>query len=94
MGSSPTPAIISYEEKYYEKQRIILVIQISQAEAQYLREHGCSEDVHVSSITAKSRGKRYYATETRTTLALLKKFNAERVTLVVEPKKKKRSKSK
>lgn len=38
------------------------MISISAEEAKMLRDKGCANDVHMSSRSKKSRGKRYYAT--------------------------------
>lgn len=44
-----------------------------------LRKAGRAEDVHMSSRDKKSRGKRYFATESFKTLKLLDKFRMSQV---------------
>ena len=49
------------------------MLKISRDEAQYLFSHGRGEDIHISSITKNSRGKRYYATQSYATMQMLNK---------------------
>lgn len=56
-----------------------MLIKISADEAKYLREHGRSGDVHMSSQTKKSRGKRYYATESFKAMKLIAEYRNQRL---------------
>ena len=47
------------------------MISISQKEAKMLREHGRGEDIHMSSRNKKSRGKRYFLTESYKSMKIL-----------------------
>ena len=38
------------------------LLKITREEAEYLRSHGRGNDIHISSATKNSRGKRYYVT--------------------------------
>ena len=60
------------------------MVNITQAEAFFLRASGRGEDVHVSSRTHKSRSKRYFATESYKTMTLLNKYRRQHVTEVHE----------
>lgn len=61
------------------------MIQISQNEAKYLRSRGRAKDVHMSSITSKSRGKRYYLTEDYKSLQLLEQYRKRIITYTYPP---------
>ena len=50
------------------------MVNITQAEAFFLRASGRADDVHVSSRTHKSKAKRYFATESFKTMQLLNKY--------------------
>lgn len=50
------------------------MVKITANEAKYLREHGHGDEIHISSKTHKSRGKRYYLTENREPMRLLRNF--------------------
>ena len=55
------------------------MIPINKEEATYLRASGAFNDVHVSSRTKKSKGKRYYATESFKTMKLLDEYRSKNV---------------
>ena len=67
------------------------MINISQAEAKYLRNNGRAHDIHMSSQNKKGRGKKYYLTESYKSLKLLNDYRNKRIieTHEVENKKKK-----
>ena len=50
------------------------MINVTRNEAQYLRSRGRGEDIHISSITKNSRGKRYYVTQSHAAMKLLWKY--------------------
>ena len=50
------------------------MIKITREEAEYLRSRGRDNDIHISSATKNSRGKRYYVTQSRNTMQLLNKY--------------------
>lgn len=58
-------------------QGVNTTVSITQKEAFWLREHGRGMDVHMSSITKKSRGKNYFATESPKTMAMLNKLRSD-----------------
>lgn len=55
------------------------MIIISKDEAYYLRDHGRDNDIHMSSRDKKSRGKRYYATESFKTMKLLDRYRQKKI---------------
>lgn len=55
------------------------VLKISKQEAEYLRDNGRGYDIHISSKSHKSRGKRYYATSSPKTMKLLDKFKQQEI---------------
>ena len=60
------------------------MIKITKEEAQYLFSHGRGIDVHISSITKNSRGKRYYATQSHSTMKVLNDYRSRMVTSTYE----------
>lgn len=56
------------------------MIEITQDEAKMLRENGRSEDVHMSSRTKKSRGKRYFMTESFKSKNILNDYRNIKIT--------------
>lgn len=66
------------------------MVKISQAEAQYLRANGRSEDIHMSSHDKKGHAKKYYATESRKSMKLLNDFRESRVIETFESENKKK----
>ena len=73
VGSIPTGFITHLPpwEKYIKKE-VFIIIKITQSEAQMLRNAGYGDCVKISSVTHKSRAKRYWAVEEREVLWLLK----------------------
>lgn len=73
VGSSPTGSAthLPLWEKYIKKE-VFIIIKITQSEAQMLRNAGHGDCVKISSVTHKSRAKRYWAVEEREVLWLLK----------------------
>lgn len=71
-GSNPASAITYLPpwEKYIKKE-VFIIIKITQSEAQLLRNAGHGDCVKISSVTHKSRAKRYWAVEEREVLRLL-----------------------
>lgn len=60
------------------------MIKISREEAQYLFANGRGVDVHISSITKNSRGKRYYVTQSHSTMKLLNDYKSKMTTATYE----------
>lgn len=56
------------------------MIKINQKEAEYIRSNGMDYLVHMSSATHKSRAKRYYLTEDKRAMRLLKEYRENSVT--------------
>lgn len=50
------------------------MIPINKREAEYVRRHGREKDVHMSSMCKKSRGKRYWLTESPKSMKLLEDY--------------------
>ena len=73
VGSNPTRSATYLPpwEKYIKKE-VFIIIKITQSEAQMLRNAGYGDCVKISSVTHKSRAKRYWAVEEREVLWLLK----------------------
>ena len=72
VGSIPT-GFITYLppwEKYIKKE-VLIIIKITQSEAQLLRNADLGDCVKISSVTHKSRAKRYWAVEEPEVLQLL-----------------------
>lgn len=55
------------------------MIDITSAEANYLRENGRGNDVHMSSRNKSSHGKKYFATTDYKTLRLLNEYRNTRI---------------
>lgn len=53
------------------------MIKITKEEAQYLRSNGRSGDIHMSSMTKNSRGKRYYLTQSKAAMQLLNSYRKD-----------------
>lgn len=62
------------------KEKGIIMIKINQKEAEYIRSNGMDYLVHMSSATHKSRAKRYYLTEDKRAMRLLKEYRENSVT--------------
>ena len=60
------------------------MIVISKEEAHMLRDAGRDNDVHMSSRSKKSRGKRYFLTESYKSMKLLNDYRSERTIEVHE----------
>ena len=60
------------------------MIVISKEEAHMLRDAGRGSDVHMSSRSKKSRGKRYFLTESYKSMKLLNDYRNERTIEVHE----------
>jgi len=56
------------------------MVEITQDEAKMLRDNGRSEDVHMSSRTKKSRGKRYFMTESFKSKNILNEYRNLKIT--------------
>lgn len=56
------------------------MVEITQDEAIMLRESGRSDDVHMSSRTKKSRGKKYFMTESYKSIKLLNEYRKNKIT--------------
>lgn len=73
-GAEPAPRNYSSLTmgEIYIKKEVFIIIKITQSEAQMLRNAGYGECVKISSVTHKSRAKRYWAVEEREVLWMLK----------------------
>ncbi len=56
------------------------MIKISQKEAEYIRSKGMDYLIHISSATHKSRAKRYYLTEDKKAMRLIREYRENSVT--------------
>ena len=56
------------------------MVEITQDEAKMLRDNGRYEDVHMSSRTKKSRGKRYFMTESFKSKNILNEYRNLKIT--------------
>lgn len=56
------------------------MIDITRQEAEYLRNNGVSNDVHMSSRSHKSRSKTYFLTTSPKAMKLLKKYRSGHIT--------------
>lgn len=67
--------------RYYYIKDVNYLISISQEEAKYLREHGRSHDIHLSSATHKGHAKRNWLTTSYKSMMLLEEYrNKKHVT--------------
>lgn len=60
------------------------MIKITKEEAQYLRSNGRSNDIHMSSATKNSRGKRYYLTQSKAAMQLLTNYRKQTTSAIHE----------
>jgi len=62
------------------KEKVIILIKITQDEADHMRSKQFDGLIHISSATHKGRAKRYYMTEDKKGLRVLKDYREKRVT--------------